>query len=99
MVREDLRCFTKLHRSSAAPGHVRAWVDTESNFIYWKLRYDGLESTVTRTQVYCGQRGVGPGGTQACRAGSAASGGAVRSDLVLGPGASGRVGEIRGQLR
>ncbi|HEX6637280.1 MAG TPA: CHRD domain-containing protein, partial [Steroidobacteraceae bacterium] len=47
--------------STVAKGHFRAWVDTVSNTIRWKLSYDGLEGTVTQSHVHFGQMGVSGG--------------------------------------
>jgi hypothetical protein len=102
-VRADLIGYQEVPAlSTVAKGNFEAWVDTESNVIYWKLKYDGLEGTVTQAHVHFGQMGVnggisfflcsnlgnGPAGTQACPAGPAVLEGTVTPDLVLGPGAA-----------
>ena len=88
--------------STVARGRFRAWVDTVSNQIHWKLSYEGLEGTVSQAHVHFGQKSVnggvsfflcsnlgnGPEGTQACPAGPAELEGIITPDLVIGPTAT-----------
>jgi hypothetical protein len=89
--------------STTAKGHFRAWIDTRSNTINWRLSYDALEGSVTQSHVHFGQRSVnggisfflcsnlgnGPTGTQACPAPPAEISGVITPDLVIGPGPTG----------
>jgi hypothetical protein len=89
--------------STTARGHFRAWIDTRSNTINWRLSYDALEGTVTQSHVHFGQKSVnggisfflcsnlgnGPAGTQACPTPPAEISGTITPDQVIGPGPTG----------
>jgi len=86
--------------STTAKGRFTAWIDTRSNTIQWRLRYDALEGNVTQAHVHFGQKGVnggisfflcsnlgnGPAGTQACPVAPGDISGVITPDLVVGPG-------------
>jgi len=86
--------------STTAKGRFQAWIDTKSNTIQWRLRYDALEGNVTQAHVHFGQKGVnggisfflcsnlgnGPAGTQACPTAPGDISGVITPDLVVGPG-------------
>lgn len=89
--------------STVAKGTFDAWVDTEANQIFWKLKYEGLEGTVAQSHVHFGQLSVnggisfflctnlgnGPAGTLTCPEGPAVLEGVITADLVVGPGGTG----------
>jgi hypothetical protein len=89
--------------STVAHGTFDAWVDTESNQIFYQLKYDGLEGTVTQSHVHFGQLSVnagisfflctnlgnGPAGTQACPEGPAVVVGVIDAASVIGPAGNG----------
>jgi hypothetical protein len=88
--------------STVASGTFKADVDTVAQTITWKLRYDGLEGTVTQAHVHFGQMSVnggisfflcsnlgnGPAGTQACPPGPAELTGVITPEQIIGPGAA-----------
>jgi hypothetical protein len=85
--------------STVAKGTFDAWIDTEAGQIFYKLKYDGLEGTVTQSHVHFGQMGVnagisfflctnagnGPAGTQTCPEGPAVVEGVIDASLIIGP--------------
>jgi len=85
--------------STVAHGTFDAWIDTEAGLIFYKLKYDGLEGTVTQSHVHFGQMSVnggisfflctnagnGPVGTQTCPAGPAVVEGVIDAAAVIGP--------------
>jgi len=89
--------------STVAKGTFDAWIDTESGQIFYKLKYDGLEGTVTQSHVHFGQMSVnggisfflctnagnGPAGTQLCPAPPAVVEGVIDAASVIGPAAVG----------
>jgi hypothetical protein len=89
--------------STVAKGTFDAWIDTESGQIFYRLKYDGLEGTVTQSHVHFGQLSVnggisfflctnlsnGPAGTQTCPEGPAVVDGVIDATSVIGPAATG----------
>ncbi len=89
--------------STVAHGTFDAWIDTEAGLIFYKLKYDALEGTVTQSHVHFGQMSVnggisfflctnagnGPAGTQTCPEGPAVVEGVIDAAAVIGPLATG----------
>ncbi len=111
VIRVDLHGYQEVPAlSTTANGNFRALVDPETSTITWKLKYDGLEGTVTQAHVHFGQKSVNggisfflcsnlpspPPGTQACPPPPAELTGVIYPVDVIGPGGVAPAAPVQG---